>query len=306
MVCAHCGYANPTHAQTCRSCGTSLTDSPDREMSAAAQPSGPQRPPLTRRGHPPLNTSWLPTTPAKPPISAAASGLVPRHGPTSIWQAQGVDAATTPHVPHAQGAAASALPGALMGAVYAVYQLMWRRGIFATIAADPIGVSDYAARRSDDLNIVLLVAAIVLVTGSASGAAMWVRRTRLFAAFRGAAIVFGVGLVASVAAAFVCQGRAASQIAAGYVLGGLGCAGMTAALAFVFTRAVQAVVGRAEWVPRSRPALPRVNPSGPGLPSDAITSLRSAPAAPADLSATGLIPPKPQLARHDWTALKGH
>lgn len=268
-------------------------------------PGTPARPALGRVDRPTVNTSWLPKTAPGPSVSAAASGLAPAHTPTSIWPAQGADPHTASQLPFAQTGAAVALPGAVLAAVYAVYQVVWRRGIFWSIATDPIGVNDFAARRSDDLNIVLLVATVVLVAFSALGAAWWVRHCTLTWTFRGAAGLFGGGLLASVVAAAASQGNSATRIAIAYVIGGLGCAAIAGALGYVFTRAVQAVVGDTSWLPRTRPMLPRVNPAGPGISTDALARLRSPQPSVVDLTAAGLAPAKTKPAEHDWSALKG-
>jgi len=250
-----------------------------------------------------IDTSWMPTAKPRASLSAAASGLVPNGPSSSIWQVQ-TSTASVRTLPGAQAAAALILPGALMALIYGIYQVVWRRGIFATIAADPIGVGDFTARRSDNLNIVLLVVTIALVVLACGAAAWWVLSNKLVRSVVGALAVAAGGIVVTVVAAVMCQSSSSSVIAAAYVVGGIGCFVIAGGLGGLVARAVQAVTGDTRWIRTRRAPLPRVNPAGPGLAPDAVSSLVPAAPVAADLRRSGLVPHAKPAAKADWSALK--
>ncbi len=288
MLCARCGFANAAGAHACARCGDALTVVRD---ALGARPGGK------------IDTSWMPAAKPRTGLSAAASGLSPNQPSSSIWQVQ-ASTASVRTLPGAQAAAALMLPGGLMALIYAIYQVVWRRGIFATIAADPIGVGDFTARRSDNLNIVLLVVTIALIVLACGGAAWWILTNKLTRSVLGVLWFVAGGVLVTVVAAVMCQSASSSVIAAAYVVGGIGCFAIAGGLGGLVARAVQAVTGDTRWIRTRRAALPRTNPSGPGLAPNAVSSL--VPAAPvvADLRASGLVPTARTAPKADWSALK--
>jgi len=288
MLCTRCGFANAAGASACVRCGGVLTLV--RE-SLGAHPGGK------------LDTSWMPAAKPRSGLSAAASGLTPDQPSSSIWQVQ-ASTASVRTLPGAQAAAALMLPGAVVALMYAIYQIVWRRGIFATIAADPIGVGDFTARRSDNLNIVLLVLTIALIVVACGGAAWWILANKLTRSVLGALWFVAGGTFVTVVAAVMCQSVSSSVIAAAYVAGGIGCFAIAGGLAGLVARAVQAVTGDTRWIRTRRAPLPRINPSGPGLAPDAVSSLVPAAPVAADLRRSGLVPTTKTPAKADWAALK--
>lgn len=288
MLCARCGFANAAGASACARCGGALT--PPRE-SLGTRPGGK------------IDTSWMPASKPRAGLSAAASALIPNQPSSSIWQVQ-ASTASVRTLPGAQAVAALVLPGALMALIYGIYQVVWRRGIFATIAADPIGVGDFTARRSDNLNIVLLVVTIALVVLACGGAAWWILTNKLARSVLGALGFVGGGILVTLVAAIMCQSASPSVIAAAYVVGGVGCFAIAGGLGGLVARAVQAVTGDTRWIRTRRAPLPRTNPSGPGLAPNAVSSLIPATPAVADLRRSGLVPTARPAAKADWSALK--
>ncbi len=288
MLCARCGFANAAGASACARCGGVLTVV---RGSLGAQSGGK------------LDTSWMPAAKPRPSLSAAASGLTANQPIGSIWQVQ-ASTASVRSLPGAQAAAALVLPGALMALIYGIYQVVWRRGIFATIAADPIGVGDFTARRSDNLNIVLLVVTIALVVLACGGATWWILTNKLFRSVVGVLGFAAVGIVVTVVAAVMCQAASSSVIAAAYVVGGIGCFAIAGGLGGLVARAVQAVTGDTRWIRTRRTPLERTDPSGPGLAPNAVSSLVPAAPAVADLRRSGLVPSAKPAAKADWSALK--
>lgn len=288
MLCARCGFANAAGASACARCGGVLTAVRD---SLGASPGGK------------LDTSWMPAAKPRASLSSAASRLSPNQPSSSIWQVQ-ASTASVRTLPGAQAAAALVLPGALMALIYGIYQIVWRRGIFASIAADPIGVGDYTARRSDNLNIVLLVVTIALVALACGGAVWWIVTNNLIRSVVGVVAFAAGGIVVTVVAAVLCQSSSPSVIVAAYVVGGIGCFAIAGGLGGLVARAVQAVTGDTRWIQTRRAPLPRTNPSGPGLAPNAVSSLVPAAPAVADLRRSGLVPTAKPSAKADWSALK--
>jgi len=299
MLCPRCGQPTPAAATTCPRCGTT-SPHPLPAPVTAARPSLTASRPAAQRG---LDTSWLPRTPTATTEPAARSGLVPDRPSSSIWQTASRPAPRT--LPGAQLAAALAIPGIVMAVVYAIFQVVWRRGVFAAIATSPFDVAPYTAQRSDDLNLVLLVVTIVLVVLSCAGALWWIRKTRLRHAFRSPVIVVGVGVLLTVVAAVLCQVGSTMTIAYAYVVGGIGCSVIAAGLGIVLARAVRAVTGDLRWVPRQHHDLPVRAAAGPGLSPTAVAKLAptASNSAVRDVRTSGLVPPAPDTARPDWSSL---
>jgi hypothetical protein len=288
MLCARCGFTNAPGASACTRCGGALAVVRDS---------------LGARGAGKIDTSWMPAAKPRAGVTAAASGLVPNHPSSSIWQVQ-ASTASVFAVPGAQAAAAIMLPGALIALIYGIYQVVWRRGIFATIAADPIGVGDFTARRSDSLNIVLLVVTIALVVLACGGAAWWILSNKLARSLVGVLGFLAGGILVTVVAAVLCQAASPSVISAAYIVGGIGCFGIAGGLGGLVARAVQAVTGDTRWIRTRRAPLPRTNPAGPGLAPGAVSSLIPTAPAAADLRSSGLVPAAKPAAKADWSALK--
>ena len=250
MLCARCGLTNAPGVTSCARCGAALAVV---RGALGDRPAGP------------IDTSWLPAAKPRAGLSAAASGLVPNHPSSSIWQVQGQPPAARV-IPGAQAVAALVLPGAVMALVYGIYQLVWRRGIFATIASDPISVGYYTARRSDNLNAVLLGVTIALVVLAAGSALWWVRKYDLVRSTSAALVFVGSGMLLTLVAAGMCQVDSASVISIAYVVGAIGCFAISGGLGAVVGRAVQAVTGDTRWVRAKPVTIPRSNASGPGWP----------------------------------------
>jgi hypothetical protein len=221
MVCSRCGSANAAGASTCLRCGQPLPVQPPAappRAGSAGLTSGARQPLGARAVR--LDTSWLPKAEARPGLSRAATSLA-AHRPASIWQAQTSDAQGVRQgpLPHSQGVSAALIPAVLLCAIYGTYQAVWRRGIFAAIADDPIGVSIGGAHRSDTLNLVLLAFTMLAVVVAVAVGAWWVRAQRLTRVFLPAALWVVAGAVICVAAALLCQVGSAAVISYAYVAG---------------------------------------------------------------------------------------
>lgn len=292
MACTRCGFSNAVTATVCQQCGLTLRPAGGTSGTLGGLAKSTEK----------IDTSWLPKGQAKPGLTKAAAGLA-AHKPSSIWQAQTPDTPShrqTRPLPFSQGAAAAIIPGVVLCAVYAAFQAVWRRGIFSTIAHDPIGVSDYAAHRSDTVNLVLLGFTVAFVVLAVAGGAFWVAKNRLVRAFRGAGGWIGGGASLCLVAALLCQGDSAARISYAYVVGAVGTLAVGGGLAYVMARAIQSVVGDLSWLPRPKAATPRRG-------KDARAGLAGlAPQQPTgDLAATGLVPAKKQTsASTDWASLK--
>jgi hypothetical protein len=306
MVCTRCGSANAASAGTCHTCGYQLVP-PVGEVPTAPQ-WGARSTPASRTGlgvRPgKVDTSWLPKTEARPGLSRAATSLA-SHRPASIWQAQTNDApgARQGPLPYSQGVAAALIPAVLLCAIYGTYQAVWRRGIFAAIADDPIGVSVGGAHRSDTLNLVLLAFTILAVAVAVAAGAWWVRQQRLAQVFRLAALWMAIGAVLCTLAAGFCQSELPIVISYAYVAGAAGTFAIGGGLATVLTRAIQSVTGDLRWLPQRPSQLPTRPRSGTGISAEGLTALTTRPTA-GRIDTTGLVPVRPQPRTSDWSSLK--
>ena len=251
-----------------------------------------------------IDTSWLPRAEARPGLTRAATSLA-SHRPASIWQAQTPDApgARPGPLPFSQGVSAALIPAVLLCAIYGAYQAVWRRGIFAAIADDPIGVSLGGAHRSDTLNLVLLVFTALAVVVAVGVGAWWVRRNRLMHVVRSAALWMVAGSFMCLVAAVLCQGSSAVVISYAYVAGAIGTFAIGGGLTFLLTRAIQSVTGDLRWLPNVPSQLPTKPRSGTGISADGLAALTARPPA-GRLDTTGLVPVRREPPRSDWSSLK--
>lgn len=307
MVCFRCGWANAAGADTCRRCGQPLSpgqhEAPAAPQWGAAGSSPASRTTLgVRPGK--IDTSWLPTAEARPGLSRAATSLA-SHRPASIWQAQTPDApgARQGPLPFSQGVSAALIPAVLLCAIYGAYQAVWRRGIFAAIADDPLGVSVGGAHRSDTLNVVLLVFTTLAVLEAVGVGGWWVRRHRLTNVFRTAALWMVAGSLVCLLAAVLCQRSSALVISYAYVAGAAGTFAIGGGLAFLLTRAIQSVTGDLRWLPLLPSQLPTKPRSGTGISADGLAALTTRPSA-GRLDTTGLVPVRRDPPKSDWSSLK--
>ena len=251
-----------------------------------------------------IDTSWLPKAEARPGLSRAATNLA-SHRPASIWQAQTPDApgARQGSLPHSQGVSAALIPAVLLCAIYGTYQAVWRRGIFAAIADDPIGVSIGGAHRSDTLNLVLLAFTVLAVAVAIAVGAWWIRRQRLTQVFRPAAVWVAAGALGCLVAAILCQGGSAVVISYAYVIGAAGTFAIGGGLGFLLARTIQSVVGDLRWLPHLPSQLPAKPRSGTGISAEGLAALTNRPAA-GTIDTTGLVPVRRQPRKADWSSLK--
>jgi hypothetical protein len=296
MVCSRCGSTSPAGATVCQRCGNPLGQ--------VATPTSLTGRPALGRTQGKVDTSWLPRAPAKPGLTRAATSLA-SHRPASIWQAQTHDApgARQGPLPYSQAASAALIPGVLLCAIYGTYQAIWRRGIFSTIANDPLGVSESGAHRSDTLNLVLLGFTLAFVVAALAVGTWWVRRQKVEQVFRSAAIWVASGIVVCVVAAVLCQGDSPTRISYAYVAGAAGTFAIGGGLGFLLARTIQSVIGDLRWLPRVQPKLPTTGRSGSGISAAGLATL--APhAAKGRLDTSNLVPLTRQPAKVDWSSLK--
>jgi hypothetical protein len=306
MVCSRCGSANAASAGTCHTCGYQLSPAVGGAPPASQWGAGSTPASRTGLGVRPgrVDTSWLPKTEARPGLSRAATSLA-SHRPASIWQAQTHDApgARQGPLPCSQGVAAALIPAVLLCAIYGTYQAVWRRGIFAAIADDPIGVSVGGAHRSDTLNLVLLAFTTLAVVVAVGVGSWWVRKNRLTQAFRPAALWMAIGTLLCLLAAMFCQSELAVVISYAYVAGAAGTFAIGGGLAFLLTRAIQSVTGDLRWLPHRPSQLPTRPRSGTGISADGLATLTTRPAA-GKIDTSGLVPVRQQPRKADWSSLK--
>ncbi len=307
MVCTRCGSVNAAGASTCHKCSYPL--SPAVGEAPPAPQWGAGTTPAARTGlgvrHGKVDTSWLPKTEARPGLSRAATSLA-SHRPASIWQAQTHDTpgARQGPLPFSQGVAAALIPAVVLCAVYGTFQAIWRRGIFAAIADDPIGVSVGGAHRSDTLNLVLLAFTTLAVVVAVCVGAWWVRKNQLAQAFRPVALWLAIGALLCLLAAGFCQSVLPVVISYAYVAGAAGTFAIGGGLAFVLVRAIQSVMGDLRWLPQRASQLPTKPRSGTGISADGLAALTPRPVA-GKIDTTGLVPVRQQPRKADWSSLKG-
>jgi hypothetical protein len=305
MVCSRCGSANAVGAGTCHVCGQPLaTGGPGAPgVSAWGAAGSAARTGLAAQpGR--IDTSWLPKADVRPGLTRAATSLA-SHRPASIWQAQTPDApgARQGPLPYSQGVSAALIPAVLLCAIYGGYQAVWRRGIFAAIADDPIGVSLGGAHRSDTLNLVLLAFTVLAAVVAIGVGAWWVRKQRLTQAFRSAALWTAAGALVCLVAALLCQSGSALVISYAYVAGAVGTFAIGGGLAFLLTRTIQSVTGDLRWIPRPPAQLPTRPRSGTGISADGLAALTTRPTS-GTLDTTGLVPVRREPRKADWSSLK--
>lgn len=116
----------------------------------------------------------------------------------------------------------------VLAALYGLFALFPRRGIFAELGHNPAQVSHNAAAVSDTLNIVLFIAAAVSAVAAVVLMVWWAVRARRVAK-RGSAglnlawrTVTGAGFALVLVALILHMGTSPSRIALGYLLLGLG------------------------------------------------------------------------------------
>jgi hypothetical protein len=154
-----------------------------------------------------------------------------------------------------------ALPVAgVLAALYGLFAVMPRRGIFAELDTMPANVTRSAASVSDTINLVLFIAAGAALVAAAVLLVTWLVRARRSAAgvSTGLGLVWrlvgGVGVALVVVALVLHMTTSASQIALGYVVMGVGAFLLALAAFWAVTGVRQS--GREAALVVTRPAVP--------------------------------------------------